>query len=153
MPDPHLEHKIKTPMISYMLELLEQVHRRVLDFAKREGEEEADGKLPRGAKLVCFKCGYPITSEDQRIEIIGSHAHTFANPSGIVFHIGCFARAPGTVTTREESADFTWFAGYAWSLCGCSLCGEHLGWRFRSEENIFFGLILDRLVEKQLREH
>ena len=45
--------------------------------------------------IVCRSCLFPITRPDQRIAIQGAHEHTFANPHGIVFQIGCFGSADG----------------------------------------------------------
>ncbi len=114
---------------------------------KAEEKDGDEGGKEKG--LFCARCDHPITDKDQRMEVNGSHEHTFANPGGHVFRIGCFCRAPGCITTRNESAEFTWFAGYSWSASGCSLCGIHLGWCFRLDNDVFFGLILDSLVEKE----
>lgn len=39
---------------------------------------------------------------------------------------GCFALA------NEESAEFSWFPGYAWTIASCGECGAHIGWLFRT---------------------
>lgn len=111
--------------------------------AEKDSNEERENQ-----KLYCAACSHPITSKDQRIEVSGSHDHTFANPSGYVFRIGCFRGARGSITERESTSIFTWFPGYAWSMSVCSLCGNHLGWHYRSQNNAFFGFVLDRLIEK-----
>ncbi|MDJ0720412.1 MAG: hypothetical protein QNJ04_02210, partial [Desulfobacterales bacterium] len=41
-------------------------------------------------RVLCRECLHPVTRERERIEVQGAHQHTFANPSGIVFTIGCF---------------------------------------------------------------
>jgi hypothetical protein len=109
-------------------------------------EDESGGGS--GKMLLCSMCGFPITSHDWRAEVVGSFRHTFANPSGFFFLIGCFGRAPGCFWRDEEYEDFSWFEGYTWAYAFCSKCNVHLGWRFRCESNDFVGLILDRLVEK-----
>ncbi len=88
-----------------------------------------------------------VTMGAWRIEVHGSHVHTFANPHGLVFRIGCFSTAPGCVHADWESDDFTWFPGFSWSPAQCAGCGAHLGWRFSSGSSAFHGLILDRLLE------
>lgn len=99
-------------------------------------------------ELFCAFCGNPITRRDDKIEVNGGDEHTFANPGGHIFHIGCFRTAPGCATDVRETGEFTWFSGYVWSGAVCAQCGSHLGWRFRGESFVFFGLILGRLVEK-----
>lgn len=105
------------------------------------------GRSSTGGALVCAKCGHPITSEGQRMQMGGGHRHTFANPHGVVFQIACYASAPGCSTVGGDQMDFTWFPGYAWAVAQCSRCGAHVGWRFRCGAHVFHGLVYDRLVE------
>ncbi|HET9931771.1 MAG TPA: cereblon family protein [Polyangiaceae bacterium] len=108
-----------------------------------------DASSERASSLVCAHCGAFVTSREQRIEIDGEHAHTFVNPAGMIFRIGCFAVAPGVASVGEGSGDFTWFRGFVWQVALCRGCGEHLGWLFSSNAMRFFGLILDRLAESR----
>ena len=95
--------------------------------------------------LRCRSCEAEIARDDDRIEMAGAHAHTFVNPHGHVFEIGCFARAPGCVSIGPPSAFFSWFPGYEWRMAVCGNCRAHLGWCF-GETPDFFGLVLPRLV-------
>ena len=104
-------------------------------------EEEND------ESLYCFICGLRITSATRRTEAAGSHIHTFTNPGGFTFTIGCFREAKGCRETGSYSEQFTWFPNTAWCYLQCSSCGIHLGWSYRHRgERHFFGLILKRLV-------
>lgn len=96
--------------------------------------------------LNCAHCRHVITYPDERIEISGQHAHTFSNPHGIEFIIGCFACAPGAAEHGPGTEFWSWFAGYRWQISQCRQCAVHLGWRFANGDS-FYGLILDRLVE------
>jgi hypothetical protein len=118
-----------------------------LEDAPRETTTDEGGRV-----LACAACGRPITTTAARIEMDGAHAHTFANPHGFVYRIGCFSTAPGCAPVSPPSTDFAWFAGYAWQIAACTGCGEHIGWLFRSGSARFHGLILDRLVEAEDRE-
>ena len=95
--------------------------------------------------LRCLKCGWEITTDRQRISIQDGHEHTFVNPGGYVYHIGCFREAPGCLESGEGSLEHTWFKGYAWRFAVCSSCLTHLGWSYGSDPDKFFGLILDSL--------
>lgn len=99
--------------------------------------EDAGGR----ALLQCAFCSHAITSEAECIAINGEHRHTFFNPAGIVYELRCFQRASGCTVSDEMTADFSWFAGYVWSLAFCSNCRSHLGWYFSSSDPSFFGLI------------
>lgn len=109
---------------------------------------QSDERDLREGGLFCAFCGNPITRRDDKIEVNGADEHTFANPGGHIFHIGCFRTAPGCMVGLHETGEFTWFAGHVWSAAVCGRCQSHLGWRFRGEGDIFFGLIMGRLVEK-----
>lgn len=97
----------------------------------------------------CARCGEPITTKRERITVDGAHEHTFVNPAGIVYRIGCFRTAVGCECSTERTAEYAWFAGFAWALARCRRCALHLGWSFTSipdERESFFGLVLERLV-------
>lgn len=97
--------------------------------------------------ILCRACRHPVTREEERIAVGGGHRHTFANPSGIVFEIGCFRSAPGCAAVGPPSGEFTWFPGHVWRVGVCAACRLHLGWRFSSAGGAaFYGLILDRLI-------
>lgn len=103
-----------------------------------------------GRRLLCATCGHRITSEGERISVLGSHEHRFFNPAGFLFHIGCFRNAPGCLTAGQPTTEFTWFPGFAWRHALCGGCSQHLGWCFTSAEaSAFFGLVLNRLIEAE----
>jgi hypothetical protein len=98
--------------------------------------------------IICRQCQQRLTRPSERTSINGSHRHTFANPSGVVFGLGCFKLVRGCAFIGPPSYEFPWFTGYSWQIAICSACQTHLGWLFKgSEGNQFFGLILDRLQE------
>ena len=116
----------------------------ILDKVSEQDDTDAD----KGRALLCVRCGLPITTRDQRIEMNGMHEHTFVNPHGVIYRIGCFSSAPGCAVLPEEYKEFTWIDGYAWAHAMCARCGHHLGWKYRMEQVVFHGLVLDRLIEK-----
>lgn len=130
-----------------------QSNKLYLRIDGRERAHRPAGKeLPKRAvepleAICCLACGGVVTSKDQKIQVSGSHSHTFFNPAGIVYEVGCFQRAPGCLVVGEPSAEFTWFPGHLWRLGMCRRCRTHLGWLFAMAENGFYGLILSRLRE------
>ncbi|MDX2455369.1 cereblon family protein [Desulfosarcina sp.] len=99
--------------------------------------------------IVCRQCLHVITSYAERRVINGAHAHTLANPEGIVFEIACYRNAWGCGYVGPASAEFTWFAGYVWRVAVCVNCHVHLGWHFSAPGGHFFhGLIASRLIVK-----
>ena len=127
-------------------------------FLQREPRRREDAPRPEkrdepgagvGRALVCAECLHAVTSTSARIRVSGGDSHTFANPHGFVFHVACYAVAPGCAAVTEASTDFSWFPGYAWQVAVCRGCGTHLGWLFRSADSHFHALIVDRLAETE----
>ncbi len=102
--------------------------------------------------MVCKACRNPIALANAAIMVNGSHRHTFFNPSGVLFEIGCFSTAPGCANMGTPTSHFSWFTGFLWRFAACRLCGCHLGWQYlaESQEPSFHGLILDRLLEEEI---
>lgn len=109
--------------------------------------QDPEDETEREGLLVCRQCGQHITKESWRVSVDGAHRHTFANPQGNVYDIGCFGSAMGCLGAGPPSTEFSWFRGYSWQIVLCAACMTHLGWFFLSSgEHHFFGLIVDRLV-------
>ncbi|MBN1615487.1 MAG: hypothetical protein JW950_13570 [Deltaproteobacteria bacterium] len=98
------------------------------------------------APVLCRICRTEITAAEFSIAVNGQHEHTFTNPAGIAYRIGCFSEAYGCFTHGQPTYEFTWFAGFSWCFCTCMGCLNHLGWHYRSGDGGFFGLILDSLI-------
>lgn len=99
------------------------------------------------AWFVCKNCRQRLSRPSHRAHIQGSHTHTFANPSGIVYEIACFQSARGCGFIGSPSTEFAWFAGYSWRITICADCQIHLGWSFSAaNKDGFFGFITDRII-------
>jgi hypothetical protein len=97
-------------------------------------------------QIVCAACAHAITTVDARISILDAHEHRFMNLAGLLFHIGCFAEAPGCLVVGIPSDEYPWFPGFSWRLALCAACTAHLGWHFEAgADAAFFGLCLDRV--------
>ena len=114
-------------------------------------EKEAEEPSPEEEEFIlCRQCRQAITRPVERISVQGAHHHTFANPHGIVFEIGCFKNVQGCGYIGSPSTEFTWFSGYAWRVGFCTMCLTHLGWVFiAASGDSFHGLILDRLIQPE----
>ncbi len=118
---------------------------------EKQGQPERESHQERSVEpleaIFCLACGGVVTARDQKIQVSGSHAHTFFNPAGIVFELGCFQKAPGCLHVGAPSREFSWFPEYFWCISLCRYCRTHLGWVFVMEGNSFYGLILKKLRE------
>jgi hypothetical protein len=134
------------PIIHFLRQPPDRLPQKV---SPEPGTAPSDEEAPQEeAFILCRDCRHPISRPADRISIQGRYRHTFANPHGIVYEIGCFRNAPGCGVIGPASDEFTWFAGHHWQVCVCAACLVHLGWRFASTGGgTFYGLILDRLIE------
>ena len=128
------------------LQLLD-VHKGLVGTAHGTRADEGSDERARRA-IVCASCGTQLTDASQRIEVSGQHEHTFFNPAGLVFHLVCFASAPGCCGVGPFSSEFTWFPGHRWQIAVCASCSEHLGWHFAGDST-FTALIEARIVESE----
>ena len=111
------------------------------------GEKLQDQLEDAGEGVLCRQCRSVITLQSERISVQGSHQHTFANPQGYVYQIGCFRSAHGCGYTGQLTAEWSWFSGFRWRIALCSSCLIQLGWLFvATSGERFNGLIIDRLV-------
>jgi len=119
--------------------------------APERSEKEDEKPSPEEEEyILCRQCRQAITRPAERISVQGAHRHTFANPHGIVFEIGCFKYAQGCGYAGPPSTEFTWFSGYAWRVSYCTTCLTHLGWIFiAGSGDSFHGFILERLLQPE----
>lgn len=114
---------------------------------KRDSKTKNKEKEEKERYILCGHCKNKITLPLYRLEIHGSYEHTFLNPSGQVFHIGCFEKADGCISVGEFTQEWTWFYGFSWQASLCGQCLRHLGWYYSAKlGQSFFGLILDALI-------
>jgi hypothetical protein len=113
-----------------------------LDVKDDEREKDEDDKK----FFLCKVCRQLITPYETKINIDGHHRHTFVNPAGIEYSIGCFSSADGCYETGIPTVQYTWFPGYRWCYALCSKCRSHLGWSYKSSNSGFYGLILENLI-------
>jgi hypothetical protein len=97
--------------------------------------------------VLCRNCGNTITHPERIVSVNGQYQHTFTNPAGVIYDIVCFSSASGCTVYGDPTMEHTWFHGFSWCYSLCSSCLVHLGWYYQNEDETFFGLILERIVE------
>lgn len=136
---------LKWPSVKDLFKALRRLTDKQLDNITKELSKKRE-KEKKDPLIRCKNCGYTITSVDAIIPVAGNHRHTFKNPAGIVYTIGCFSSARGCFNMGEPTFEFTWFPGYSWCYSVCSKCFTHMGWYYQSGDSTFYGLILNRLA-------
>jgi hypothetical protein len=109
-------------------------------------KEKVDTTTKEDEIIICASCNNHITDLACQIIVNKSFYHTFANPHGCVFEIGCFSDAIGCMASSIASMEFSWFFGFSWKIGVCNNCSTHLGWIFLSKSDRFYGLILEKLI-------
>ena len=115
-------------------------------IAQKLSKKREKKKKKKDPLIRCSSCKNVITSVESVISVAGQHRHTFKNPAGIYYEIGCFSSAKGCFNMGEPTLEYTWFPGYNWCYSVCSRCFIHLGWFYQSGDSHFYGLILNRLT-------
>lgn len=129
-----------------------QIRPRISRAASRadvlKGETQTTGSTATAGDRAwrCAACGKEVAADRDRIPLEGSPTRSFVNPAGIEYVIAGFREAHGCAAQSERSPYWSWFAGFAWQIAACAGCAAHLGWRFTSASEAFYGLILDRLI-------
>jgi hypothetical protein len=141
-------------MINQIAEIRDGQYFLRIPLPDRHGEqliqEEDEEKKEEEKHILCAQCRAVITSPHERIEVQGAHEHTFFNPYGIIFQIGCFLQAQGCGYQGPAIEEFSWFPGYSWRIAICSSCLIHLGWLYSAPaKESFYGLILDHLIQPE----
>ncbi|XP_075235936.1 protein cereblon-like [Lycorma delicatula] len=125
--------------------------------------------------LLCRQCGTDLASaatiinkltpaaESRRNDtLFGLHnvqIQTVVNPFNIQFQVISVAQST-CVATGQWQVENSWYPGYAWKVCSCSHCNQHLGWLFEplataaSERKFssvkgFYSLILDNIISEK----
>ncbi len=112
------------------------------------GDESIEKESDNDENILCRQCCQVVTSCAERMEVQGAHQHTFANPGGVIYRIGCFRSVRGCVFIGSATEEWSWFKGFSWKIAVCSSCLTHLGWVYLSAgHKSFNGLILNRLIQ------
>lgn len=118
----------------------------------RPGATADDARSREAApeKLHCRRCGAEICDEDAVFSVTeGGAVQVFPNPGGWLRRIVTVRWARNLDAVSAPTLEFTWFAGYAWTIVACAGCGAHLGWRYEATANQalgrFYGLLVAEL--------
>ena len=122
---------LQQPVNHYFKKTGPETRRRVDEDIDQQEQQTSDGIL------YCANCLTPVTDEAQIIDILGSHSHTFTNPAGFVYTVGCFKSAEGCTMHGQRTSEHSWFPGYQWRLALCLHCQQHLGWLFNNGDSFF----------------
>jgi len=55
---------------------------------------------------------------------------TYVNPGGYLHETITLYKVKNIYSFGHPSTEFSWFPGYAWTICKCKDCNQHMGWKF-----------------------
>lgn len=92
-------------------------------------------KLEKKKLLRCKHCGAVISQMRYVFSVGGSEGTTgaYVNEHGVVHQTVTLRKVDSHSAVcigRPETRD-SWFPGYSWTIAYCSICSDHLGWKFR----------------------
>lgn len=96
--------------------------------------------------LCCARCKIKICHKDDVFSMsIQGPQGTYVNPSGCVHETLTVMKAESLVLHGRPSTEASWFPGFAWTICSCSNCSAHIGWRFTATNKkllpeVFYGI-------------
>lgn len=83
--------------------------------------------------LCCVGCGAKIsTREDIFPMSVEGPLQNYVNTYGFVHETLTVHHASNLTLHGTSSTEQSWFPGYSWTICNCSECGHHIGWKFMS---------------------
>jgi len=85
--------------------------------------------------LRCKHCGTAISQMRHVFSFGGSEGTTgaYVNEHGIVHQTVTIRTVDSNsvICIGPSSTKDSWFPGYSWTIAYCSICSDHLGWKFR----------------------
>ena len=93
----YIFNQVFKPLIDKEYFLKGEVPVKIYSSIEDQIKEET---VDKNWQILCAECSQAITDDSERIEVNGAYEHTFVNPGGIIFQIGCFANISGTILYR-----------------------------------------------------
>ncbi|KAI1296542.1 Protein cereblon [Halotydeus destructor] len=81
--------------------------------------------------ICCIGCKSKICHKDDVFSMsVEGPQGAYVNPAGYVHEALTVCQSESLSLEGHPSTEFSWFPGYAWTICSCSRCHSHIGWRF-----------------------
>lgn len=95
----------------------------------------------------CAQCGAFIADSGAIVRINGAEDHSFVNPAGVQCNFTTFAHCDNVTVHEDLYLEHSWFPGYGWRFVLCSICLQHLGWKYDAVRDGvrprgFFGILI-----------
>jgi cereblon len=86
--------------------------------------------------LCCVNCKSKLCHRDDVFSMsVQGPQGTYINPSGWVHETVTVLKAESLRLNGRPQTEYSWFPGYAWTICECAECGHHVGWKFTVASN------------------
>jgi len=86
--------------------------------------------------LCCRNCGEEIGKQEDIFSMSSEGPQgAYVNPGGYVHETLTLFKAKNLSLVGEPSTEYSWFPGYAWTICQCRYCDCHMGWKFTASNS------------------
>jgi len=81
--------------------------------------------------LCCRNCDEEIGKQEDIFSMSSEGPQgAYVNPGGYVHETLTLYKVKNLSLVGEPSTEYSWFPGYAWTICQCRFCDSHMGWKF-----------------------
>jgi len=81
--------------------------------------------------LCCRNCNEEIGKQEDIFSMSSEGPQgAYVNPGGYVHETLTLHKAKNLTLHGTPSTEYSWFPGYAWTICQCRYCDSHMGWKF-----------------------
>lgn len=92
--------------------------------------------LQKYLHICCAGCKTKICKKEDVFSMsMQGPQGAYVNPAGYVHETITVYRAESLALHDRASTEFSWFPGYAWTICHCSHCHAHIGWKFTATKD------------------
>lgn len=86
--------------------------------------------------LCCRNCGEEISKQEDIFSMSREGPQgAYVNPGGYVHETLTLYKAKNLTLVGDSSTEYSWFPGYAWTICQCRYCDSHMGWKFTASSS------------------
>ena len=83
--------------------------------------------------LCCRNCNEEIGKQEDIFSMSSEGPQgAYVNPGGYVHETLTLYKAKNLSLIGAPSTEYSWFPGYAWTICQCRYCDSHMGWKFKA---------------------
>nr|CAB3233636.1 protein cereblon [Phallusia mammillata] len=115
--------------------------------------------LRKRTAITCSGCSALVANRKDVFSMSKSGTMAaYVNPGGVVHETLTLYKVKGLTYVGRSTTEHSWFPGYAWTICQCAECHQHMGWKFKATKDdltpkLFWGLTRSSLMPSEPDAH